>query len=58
MEPLDKEKLLKFMKARQSKLFGMYQRDFEGDPSKIYAQYWELKYWVEAVERGVYDLYK
>ena len=46
------------MKARQSKLFGMYQRDFEGDPSKIYAQYWELKYWVEAVERGVYDLYK
>ena len=55
MELLDKEKLLKFMKARQSKLFDMYQRDFEGDASKIYAQYWELKYWVEAVERNTFD---
>ena len=55
MELLDKEKLLKFMKARQSKLFDMYQRDFEGDPSKIYAQYWELKYWVENVERNTFD---
>ncbi|WP_180320084.1 hypothetical protein [Peribacillus loiseleuriae] len=52
MTEIDKDKLLDFMYKRKVALFDMYQRDFEGDPSKVYTQYWELKFWLEGVERG------
>jgi hypothetical protein len=53
---LDKEKMLRDMTARRGNLKGLILRDYNGDPSKLESQEWELKYWQEAIERGEYDL--
>jgi hypothetical protein len=53
---LDGEKLHRDMSARFANLYTLILKDYNGDPAKIEAQYWELKYWKEALERGAYDV--
>ena len=53
---IDGEKLHNDMSARFANLYNLILKDYNGNPSKLEDQYWELKYWKEALERGVYDL--
>lgn len=55
MGQLNKEKLLNFMTMRMDYLLELYERDFGGNPEKIYWQRWELKYWQECILRGEFD---
>lgn len=52
---MDKEKILNDMVARMENLRQLILKDYGGDPSKLENFWWELKYWREAIERGVYD---
>jgi hypothetical protein len=57
MRRLDGDKLFVDMEARCENLLQLVHRDFGGDTSKLYDQYWELKFWLESLrDRGDYDL--
>lgn len=43
------------MTMRMDYLLELYERDFGGNPEKIYWQRWELKYWQECILRGEFD---
>lgn len=43
--------LYKKMKQRYEANKILIDRDYLGDPSKLYWQNWELKYWVEYIQR-------
>lgn len=51
MRKLDGDKLVKDMDARMKNLLQLVDRDFAGNTNKLYDQYWELKYWKEAILR-------
>lgn len=55
MKSLDKEKLLQHMTRRMTALKDLINRDYGGNTNNLYQQWWELKYWKEAIERGEYD---
>jgi hypothetical protein len=56
MRKLDGDKLVKDMEARLQNLKQLVDRDFGGDTNKLYDQYWELKFWLEAIrDRGEYN---
>ncbi|WP_367258932.1 hypothetical protein [Rossellomorea marisflavi] len=52
---IDGEKLVLYMDARMKNLQQLVDRDMGGDTSHLYSQYWELKYWLEAILRSEYD---
>lgn len=43
------------MTMRMDYLLELYERDFGGNPEKIYWQRWELKFWQECILRGEFD---
>lgn len=43
--------LYKKMKQRYEANKALIDRDYLGDPSKLYWQNWELKFWKEYIER-------
>lgn len=47
--------LLEKMKQRQGVLDDMILRDFNGGLSTVLGKWSELKYWIEAIERGEFD---
>jgi hypothetical protein len=57
MEYISKKKLLNDMAARMDNMKNMIERD-HADQAQLYRQFWELKYWREAVERGTFDIEK
>ena len=52
---MNKDNLLNDMVARMENLRQLISKDYAGDPTKLENYWWELKYWREAIERGVYD---
>lgn len=56
MKVLDKGKLLKRMGNRKNVLYDHITRDFGAEyvPTRVY-EHSEVKYWKEAIERGVFD---
>lgn len=52
---IDRDKLVQDMDARMKNLQQLVDRDIGGDTRHLFSQYWELKYWLEAILRNEYD---
>lgn len=53
---IDGEKLHNDMQARYENLHNMILRDFGGNTEVLENKWLELKFWKEALERGVYNI--
>lgn len=54
---IDGEKLHRDMESRYQNLNNLIMKDYNGDPERLFHQWWELKYWKEALfDRNEYTI--
>lgn len=54
--PIDRDRLLDFMSKRKNALYNQMVRDFGGGASGKMYEYMEVKYWIESIQRGEFDV--
>jgi hypothetical protein len=55
MSDVSKEKILEFMEKRMNALKVHIEKDFAGNLAGRNEAFREVKFWKEAIERGVFD---
>lgn len=56
MQEIDKTKIVSFMEKRMEALRYRIEKDFVGNLAGYNEAFREVKYWKEAIERGVFDV--